>query len=401
MRILYINTVCGTGSTGRIVVDLYKEAEKNGDTCMVGYGRGTAPYDINGYRIGNDIDMYCHALLTRITDKTAFYSKHATRKFLEKVDEFKPDLIHLHNLHGYYIDIEMLFNYIKEKNIKVVWTLHDCWSFTGHCAHFDYVGCQKWKTGCYKCPQKNVYPKSSLADASSWNYEHKKNAFCGVKDMTIITPSKWLADLVKESFLREYEVCVLVNGIDFSIFNSIPFNDKKKEIAKGKKIVLGVTSVWNERKGSRDYIELAKNLPDQYVLVIVGVPKEEHSKLPLNIIAFEKTKSIQELIEFYKCADVYFNASLEETMGMTTIEALICGLPVITFDRTAVPEFVPEVKGIVVKAHDIEGVKNAIKLLSNKKSVDVTYAIQKFEKNIAYKKYLEVYRKKGNLYYEK
>ena len=331
MRILYINTVCGTGSTGRIVVDLYKEAEKNGDTCMVGYGRGTAPYDINGYRIGNDIDMYCHALLTRITDKTAFYSKHATRKFLEKVDEFKPDLIHLRNLHGYYIDIEMLFNYIKEKNIKVVWTLHDCWSFTGHCAHFDYVGCQKWKTGCYKCPQKNVYPKSSLADASSWNYEHKKNAFCGVKDMTIITPSKWLADLVKESFLSEYEVCVKYNTIDLNVFRKINSNFKKSRNIENKIMLLGVANVWNDRKGYSDFLKLSKSLSDKYVIVLVGLNEKQMQNLPKNIIGIQKTENVEQLVAIYNDADYFLNLTYEDTYPTTNLEAKACGTPVISY----------------------------------------------------------------------
>lgn len=202
MKILQINSVCGRGSTGRIVLDIHKALIENGHESYIAYGRPPTIGCPDAIKIGTKIDLYTHVLKTRIFDLHGFGSKNATKKFLKKIDQINPDIIHLHNIHGYYINIELLFNYLKEKQKPLVWTLHDCWAFTGHCAHFEYVGCYKWKNGCFSCPQKNRYPSSWFFDNSKHNWEKKKELFTGIKKMIIITPSQWLAELVGQSFLE-------------------------------------------------------------------------------------------------------------------------------------------------------------------------------------------------------
>lgn len=259
MKILQVNSVCGVGSTGRIATDLYKIIESNGHECIVAYGRGSAPDNIKTIKIGSNIDNYLHVAKTRIFDRNAFGSKIATRDFINKVEEYNPDIIHLHNIHGYYINIEILFNYIKEKNKTVIWTLHDCWAFSGHCSYFDIVNCDKWKTGCYNCPNKGQYPKSLLLDNSKQNYLRKKSIFSGIKNLTIVTPSVWLSDLVKQSILKDYESKIIYHGIDLNKFNVKSNSTFRERHDLGNKfLILGVANIWDERKGYRYFIELSK-----------------------------------------------------------------------------------------------------------------------------------------------
>ena len=360
MKILQINTVCGTGSTGRIAVDLYRTLEEKGHECVIAYGRKTAPDGIKSYRIGSDFDMYYHALMTRITDRTGFYSVDATKKFIKQIDLYNPDVIHLHNVHGYYINIKILFEYLSKANKSVVWTLHDCWTFTGHCSYFDYVGCDKWKTGCFDCPQKKEYPKSVIFDKSKWNYEQKKKIFTSVKDMTLVPPSKWLADLVKQSFLGKYPVKVINNGIDLDVFKPTESNFREQHKLLDKFIVLGVASKWDRRKGLDDFIELSKMLNEDYKIVLVGLNDKQMQNLPENILGFMRTESVKELAEIYTAADVFVNPSVEETQGLTTIEALACGTTVVVYNATAIPESVDADCGVVVEKGNVNGLKKAI-----------------------------------------
>ena len=255
MKILEINTVCGITSTGRICAQIAEGLEKKGHLCKVVYGRKKVPdkYKEMSHRIGSDISIVKDALLTRIFDNVGFNSKKATKKLIEWAKDYDPDIIHLHNLHGYYINLEILFNYIKKYKKPVVWTLHDCWTFTGHCVYFSNIGCERWRNGCYACPKKHTYPKSLILDGSKRNYEKKKNIFTGVQNLTIITPSEWLANLVRESFLKEYPVKVINNGIDTSTFKPTKSNFRESYGLENKKIILGVANMWGERKGLYDF----------------------------------------------------------------------------------------------------------------------------------------------------
>lgn len=303
MKVLMINSVCGIGSTGRICTDLAQEFERDGHEVKIAYGRDeNVPEKFRKYavQIGTAMDVKLHGALTRIFDAHGFGSKKATKKFLKWAEEYKPDLLWLHNIHGYYINIEMLFAWIKKHpEMEVKWTLHDCWAFTGHCSHFTVAGCDKWKTQCGHCIQKQEYPASKVIDNSKNNYVRKKSAFTGVKKMTIITPSKWLADLVKQSFLSEYPVEVHYNKIDTSIFKPTPSDFRERYGLEGKKIILGVASVWTERKGLGDFIELAKMLDDRYAIVLVGLSKEQIAEVPEKFNDIKQIENTNENVTIY------------------------------------------------------------------------------------------------------
>lgn len=362
MKILQINSVCGIGSTGRITTDLYNVLEEQGHKCKIAYGRGNAPEGIDTIKIGTNFDNYLHVLKTRLFDSHGFGSKNATKKFIEEVKKYNPDIIHLHNIHGYYINIEILFEYLKESNKPVIWTLHDCWAFTGHCAHFDYIGCSKWKHGCEKCPQKTVYPTSKVKDSSKLNYEKKKKLFTDIKNMTIVTPSKWLADLVKESFLGSYNIEVINNGIDLDVFKPTESNFREKYDLQGKFIILGVASDWSERKGLKYFIQLEQKLSKEYKIVIVGVSKKQKEMLSKNIIGITRTNDTKELAEIYTEADIFVNPTLEDNFPTTNLESIACGTPVITFETGGSIESVNSEVGLVVKK-DISSLIYAINIL--------------------------------------
>lgn len=390
MKVFQINTVYNSGSTGRIAADIKHSLEAKGHECFVAYGRGSST-ETNTECISNKMDLYAHALLTRFTDKTGLYSKRSTKKLIQKIEEFQPDVIHLHNIHGYYVNYVMLFSFLKKYGKPVVWTLHDCWSFTGHCSFFDYAKCEKWKDACKDCSCYNQYPKS-FVDGSKMNFVQKKKAFTSLDDVTIVTPSQWLADSVSESFLAKYPIKVINNGIDINVFKPTTGNTREKYQLGDKKIVLGVASTWEKRKGLADFVELSKVLSDDYRIVLVGLNKKQIQELPREIVGIERTDNINELAELYTEADVYFNASVEETMGLTTVEALACGTPVVTYDRTAVPEFVPEVGGIVVKGQDVQAVKQAIEKLSESQFDTLAEeCASKYNKADKYEEYLNLY----------
>lgn len=335
MRVLLINSVCGTGSTGKICAEIAEKYEAEGYEVKIAYGRHSyvpEKYQKYAVQIGTDKDVKLHALYTRITDRHGLASKKATRKFLEWAEEYNPDLVWLHNIHGYYINYEMLFSWIKKHpKMQVKWTLHDCWTFTGHCPYFDMAGCDRWKTQCYNCPAKKRYPASNILDNSSDNYRRKKKAFTGVENMKIITPSKWLANLVKESYLKCYPVEVIYNTVDTDTFKPTGSKFKESYNLTGKKIILGVANVWDERKGFYDFLKLAKLLPEDYAIVLVGLQEKQLKNLPHNIIGIMRTNGQKELAEIYTAADVFVNLTYEDTYPTVNLEARACGTPVITY----------------------------------------------------------------------
>lgn len=260
MRVLIINSVCGRQSTGRIVSDIRKELILQGHECVIAYGEKNSIDIEQNFHIGSELERYVHGMYTRLFDKHCYGSKHATRELVEFIKKYNPDIIHLHNIHGYYLNMEILFNYLKKVQKPIVWTLHDCWIFTGHCSYFTAVKCEQWKQGCDNCPQLKMYPSSWLVDNSKNNWNKKKELFTGLNTVKIITPSYWLAQLVKESFMKEYSVDVIYNGINQSIFKYEPSNIREKyDICDKKKIILGVASIWEKRKGIDDFIVLQKN----------------------------------------------------------------------------------------------------------------------------------------------
>lgn len=337
-RILFINSVCN-GSTGTICKNLYKAAVEAGHECCIAYGRGEAPKRFNTIKIGNKLDFYLHVLKARLFDASGFGSKRATKEFIKNIDEFKPDIIHLHNVHGYYVNIEILFNYLKQHpEIKKVWTLHDCWAFTGHCAYYTYAKCDKWKSCCNgTCLNKKEYPKTIFSRIKI-NFNKKKQIFSDVENMVLVTPSKWLKKEVKSSFLADYCIKVINNDVDTNIFKPTKSTIKKQYGIEDKKIILGVASVWDKRKGLDVFIDLSKRIDNDCQIVLIGLNKKQIRKIPNNIIGICRTENVQELVKWYSAADVYFNPTLEDNYPTTNLEAIACGTRVVTFNTGGSPE---------------------------------------------------------------
>lgn len=387
MKILMINVVCGIKSTGRICTDIAKKLEEQGHEVKIAYGRERIPKSAakNAIKISTNFDVKMHGIKARIFDSAGFESKRKTKKFINWINEFNPDIIHIHNTHGYYINNKLLFIYLIKLNKKVIWTFHDCWAFTGHCCYFDYNGCNKWKELCHNCPQKKEYPKSFIFDSSKKNFILKKELFPKLQDFTIVVPSIWLYKIVSESFFKNNKIIVINNGIDTNKFKYRENKIKEKYNIINKKIILGVASVWSKRKGLDDFIELSKKIDNTYIIILVGLNKNEINKLPLNIIGIEKTDSPEELAELYSAADVFFNPTYEDNYPTTNLEAIACNTPVITYNTGGSIESA-KLFGYIVKKGDIESVIEKIKLLNklkplnNKKDISIENMVDKYLK---------------------
>ena len=380
-KVLLVNTVCGTGSVGRLVAGLYRTLEEHGYECLVAYGRGEAPKDIRAYRIGTDFDMYVHGGLSRLYDRHGFFSRRATEDFIDMVMQYNPDIIHLHNVHGYYLNLEVLFEYLRKCGKKIIWTLHDCWTFTGHCSHFEYIGCNKWLNGCFKCEQLKEYPKSIGADNSRQNYIDKRRLFTGIPNLTIVTPSEWLEDKVRQSFLREYPTVVVPTGIDLNQFypyaettadDNLIFQIRNTLAIRNKIVLLGVANPWRERKGLSQFSILKKALSDRYVIILVGLTDKQVQALPEGMIGITRTDSVEELAALYSMADIYVNLTLEDTFPTTNLEALACGTPVVTYKAGGSPESLDETCGEVVDRNSVQGVVAAIEKILASRSQNYT-----------------------------
>ncbi|WP_448524112.1 glycosyltransferase [Pseudothermotoga sp.] len=352
------------------MLQIHQALKQRGHQSYLAYGREPAKNCEEAIRIGSNFDVYHHVLLTRLFDLHGFGSKRATARFVQMIGKIDPDIIHLHNVHGYYLNIGVLFKFLKEFGKPVVWTLHDCWPFTGHCAYFVYAKCERWRTGCHSCPEKSSYPKSLLLDNSRWNYRKKKELFTGLKHLTIVTPSRWLAGLVKESFLSEYPVEVIPNGIDTNVFKPTPSDFRKKYGIEDKFIILGVANVWDRRKGFEYFLELSKFLSQREVIVLVGVNDRQMKTLPKNIIGIKRTNSPEELAQIYTAADVFLNPTLEDNYPTVNLEAQACGTFVVTFDSGGAAETViSEESGIVLRKKSVEEIHTVLRRFGKKEDV--------------------------------
>lgn len=396
-RVLQINVVANSGSTGRIAEGIGTLAQTNGFESYIAYGRWALPSSSHLVKIGGKADYLWHGIESRIFDNHGLASRRATRNFLKAVDEINPSIIHLHNIHGYYLNYPMLFQYLAEKKIPVVWTLHDCWAFTGHCAYYDFCGCDRWKTQCHHCPQKKTYPASFLFDRSQKNFADKKHFFTMPENMTIVSVSQWLADQVSGSFLQNYPCEVIYNGIDTDVFH--PYNQNEIKAKFGwidKKILLGVASTWSPRKGLTDFIELSSLLPEDYLIVLVGLSAKQQKNLPSNVIGISKTESATDLAQLYSAADVVLNLSKEETFGLTTVEGFACGTPGIAYNKTASPElFIPETGFIV---NTMEEILHALQIILSKGKENYIeicrqHALKNYRKQNRLDDYIRLYQK--------
>lgn len=340
---LEINSCCGCLSTGRIAVDIAKDflEENITNRVVVAYARSFRETGIETYKIGSKVDVMIHKGMAYLFDCDGFCSYKSTKRFLKWADTYNPDIVWLHNIHGFYINVELLFKWIKSRpQMKVMWTLHDCWPFTGHCTFFTMTGCNKWMEGCENCKFEREYPPCIFLNKSSKNYKRKRELFTGVKNMTIITPSKWLADLVKESFLKEYRVIVKHNTIDKTVFRPTYGSFVKDNGLEGKKIVLGVASPWSNRKGLNDFVKLDSILDDSYKIVLVGIDEQKRKRLPNNILSIPRTDSREQLAEIYSAATVFVNPTYEDNYPTTNLEAEACGTIVVTYNTGGSPESV-------------------------------------------------------------
>lgn len=392
-KLVQINVVCN-GSTGRIMEQIQKAAEEHGYEAYSFYGRGK-PSNDKCYKIGNKFDVLWNVFLTRVFDKHGHGSKRATKKLVKRIEKIDPDVIQLHNLHGYYLNLDILFNYLKNCNKKIVWTLHDCWAFTGHCSHFTYPECEQWKTGCKNCIRKKDYPTSLALDNSESNFTHKKELFTDIKNLTLITPSQWLKNLVKQSFLKEYPVIVINNGINLEKFkptNTIEIH-KKYNIPKDKKIILGVAAIWEKGKGLDDFIKLSKILDNNYIVVLVGLNEKQIKNLPKNVIGIKRTESIKELANFYTNSSVFINFTHEDNFPTTNLEALACGTPVITYNTGGSPESINYECGIVLEKFTPDEVLKHLNRINNIKKQDCIQQATTFNGTEKYEQYIEEYER--------
>ena len=364
MNVLQINTVYPNGSTGRIVAEIAEyTARQPADRALVAFGIGAEERDgtLSAIRIGKPWERKLHGAIRKLFDAEGYGSYFATGKLIQFCDDNRPDVIHMHNLHGCYLNLSRWFRYLTRKNIPVIWTLHDCWPLTGHCAHFSYVGCQKWKTLCSHCPQKGAYPACIGIDGSSRNYRLKRKLFTALGNLTIVTPCRWLEDIVEESYLQNTPVRVIYNGVNTKRFKPVESSLRVQYRLEDRNVLLAVASVWSDRKGLRELIQLSQVLDDSYRIVIIGLTKEQLKTLPDNMLGLEQTQSPDLLCQWYTAANCFVNPTLEDTMPLVNLEAMACGTPVAVFDTGGCPEVITDACGLVVAKGDIQGLANAVK----------------------------------------
>ena len=390
MKVVQINTSCGVGSTGKICVGISKQLTQRGYENAILYSSRTDGNPV-GVPCATDGYIKMQALKSRLLGNYGFNSKQATRRMFKKLKELNPDLVHLHNIHGHDCHLGMLLSYLREQKIKVVWTFHDCWTLTAYCPHFSMAGCNKWQTTCQTCPQHKQY--SWFFDKSRQLFQQKVSAFQGL-DIHIVTPSNWLAQTVGQSFLKEVPVTTIHNGIDLDVFQPTKGDFRQKHGLQEKKIVLGVTFGWSDRKGLDVFIKLSKTLPEDYQVVLVGTDEKVQARLPENILAIPKTQNQQELAEIYTAADVFANPTREEVLGLTNIEANACGTPVLTFDAGGSPECVSHLSGSVVAIDDFDGFRNEIIRICETApytAQDCRARATLFDANARYSDYVDLY----------
>jgi glycosyltransferase involved in cell wall biosynthesis len=395
--LLQINVVVNSGSTGRIAEELGQTAMANGWVSYIAYGRNDRPSKSKLIKIGSDWDIKFQGLQTRLFDRHGLGSGNATKKLVDQINVIKPDIIHIHNLHGYYLNIEILFKYLATQNITIIWTFHDCWPITGHCSHFDLVGCEKWKTKCYNCPQKKEYPASYGLDRSEKNFQLKKKIFTSLNSLVIVSVSQWLGAIINQSFLKTYPLQVINNGIDIDVFKPTK-NTKIQEQFRLKErfIIIGVASTWSPRKGFQDFITLSRLIDTNSVIILIGLNQQQMNNLPANIIGKVRTENTQELADLYSCADVYVNPTWEDNFPTTNLEALACGTPVVTYKTGGSIESISPDTGFIVEKGSIEGLLYAIETIKINGKEKYTYACRErvlnmYNKNDRFNDYLKLY----------
>ena len=395
MVVVEINTVC-YGSTGRIMLGIHNEAENQGITTYSFYALGDIKEkNANVHKIGSKVSNRLSGMLAHFAGLMGCFSVFQTLKLVRFLKRVNADIVHLHNIHISFLNYPILFGYLKRHNIKVVWTLHDCWAFTGHCPHFSYQKCNKWEKGCYKCPRYKEYPISTF-DNSKVMYKIKKRCFTGLSNAVLVTPSDWLKSLVEKSFLSDYPVHVINNGIDIDAFSYTESDFRKKHNIENKFVILGVSFGWDNKKGLDVFIELAERLDSKrFQIVLVGTNDKTDELLPVDIISIHKTSDISEMAQIYSTADLLLNPTREEVLGLVNIEANACGTPVLMFNTGGSPECINYKSGCCVECDDIDAMEKQIIYIEKNRpfsSADCRRQAEKFDKREKYKEYIKLYR---------
>ncbi len=397
MRVFTLNTFCGAGSTGRIAAEIADYAAGQGDQTVIGFGAGTpAPgTEVYALRIGGKAGRKWHGALRKLLDMEGYGSVLATRRLIRFLSQYRPDVIHLHNIHGCYLNHRLLFRYLRRSNVPVVWTLHDCWPFTGHCAYFDRTGCNRWQTECHACPQKAAYPACIGLGGSRRNYRRRRRLFTSLPNLTLVAPCRWMAGLTRRSFLADVPVRVVYNGVDRERFAPVESDIRARYRIGERYVALAVASDWDERKGLKYLPSLAQALGNAFCVVAIGLSPEQIGELPSGILGLSRTADPGELIGWYSTADCLVNPTLEDNMPLVNLEALACGTPVVTFQTGGCPEAVTEACGAVVPKGDAAALAGAVKRVAPQKEAMRAACLEQaeqFDAGKTVKAYYELYR---------
>ena len=402
-KLLQINPVIRVNtSTGRIMQEIGELAMQNGWECHIAYSKGR-----DGIRecrsdivpVGNKWSTAWHGIETRLFDRHGLASSHATRQFVRKIEEISPDVVHIHNIHGYFLNYQILFDYLSKAGIPVVWTVHDCWLYTGHCYYYSFAGCDRWQTGCHHCPQKKEFPTSLFCDRSRRNFEDKKAAFTSMPldRMTIVPVSEWIRNEMRRSFLSAYPFRVIHNGINTDIFNIYDDRQVRKTFGLGNRhILLGVASIWSREKGLDDFIRMAGMLNEDEVVVLVGIKPEDRKRLPDNVVGIARTENIRQLAELYAAADVFVNPTWQDNYPTVNMEAIACGTPVVTYRTGGSVEVITPATGMIVEQGNLNELLKSIREIESKGKASYQeacrkYALLNFKKEDRYMEYLRLY----------
>lgn len=396
LKLLQINVAANWGSHGRIAEEIGLEAMAQGWESYIAYGRYANPSKSHIVKIGDLFDHCLHGAQSLLLDRHGLASCGPTKKLIKEIEQIKPDLIHLHNIHGFYLNYPILFRYLSTVDIPVVWTLHDCWAFTGHCAWPIHGHCDRFQEQCCHCPlQSKGYPKSFLLDRSRSNFKLKKRYFRSLQDLHLVTVSRWLEQQVRLSFMQDMDIRTIYNGLDTEVFR--PSGTPPTSVTDGHPLVLGVCNAWYDWKGLDDMAALREILPDDYEVMVVGVNEDQMHRLPEGITCIRRTDSVSQLAEIYSQADVFVNPSKVESFGMTTAEALSCGTPSIVYDTSACPEVVDNLTGRVVPLGDVNALAKAVMEICSLPGREAMRqacrerAIRLFNRQDRYKEYLQLY----------
>ena len=401
-KLLHINPVLRTStSTGRIIQEIGTVAMASGWDNYIAYSKGrdgVMPSASKLIPVGSKLSVALHGLMTRFLDMHGLGSVLATKKFVKEIARLKPDVIHIHNIHGYFLNYKVLFDYLSKTDIPVVWTVHDCWLYTGHCYHYASAGCEKWRTHCERCPQKRAFPTSLWIDRSRQNFADKRDAFTSLKNLTIVTVSEWMKGEMSHSFLKDCNYKVIHNGINLDVFD-IQSADKavREKYGLGEKnIILGLASIWSKEKGWDDFVKMSEMLNEDEVIVMVGVTEKQQEELPKGVVGIRRTENVRQLAELYSAATAFVNPTWQDNYPTVNLEAIACGTPVVTYRTGGSVEAVTEETGYVVEQGDVEGLLKAVREIKNKGKEQYTakcraYALANFHKEERYADYLKLY----------